>query len=130
MVQIGVKGQNVPQVWDSLSLGGGAVRSHSEGSKKATRVLGQRCHETDKLLENGGEMAPLLPEDGASETKSHKGSCVHRQTETQQSWVAHRSKPCTAFDPLFYHLELPQVVPVLKPLYCIGPGNWNNPNVP
>ena len=107
------------------------MRSHSEGSKKATRVLGQRCHETDKLLENGGGgMPPLLPEDGASETKSHKGSCVHMQTQTQPSLVEHSSKPCTAFDTLFYHLELSRVVLVLKPLCCVCPGNWNNPSVP
>lgn len=77
----------------------------------------------------GGEMPPLMPEDGASETKSCKGSCVHRQTQTQQSLVEHSSKPCTAFDTLFCHLELPQVVLVLKSLYCIRPGNWNNSNI-
>lgn len=62
--------------------GGGAVRSHSEGSKKATRVLGQRCHETDKLLENGGGECPhfcqrmglLRP----SPTKAAVCICRHR----------------------------------------------------
>ena len=41
MVQIGVKGQNVPQVWDSLSLGGVQLEATVRAARRQHVSLGR-----------------------------------------------------------------------------------------